>query len=323
MVSLANRRSNLFLVSLTLVVALAAAVPARATPIYSITDLGAMTAPLIANYQGTDPTAFVPLTINAQGQVGWLTSQLQPGQSGDVYYGQLFTSGGYEVGNPGNPFNRPDAATGMYESAYAQYIGTYQNISPPGSLTSEVRALSSSGSVVGGAWSSDVSSSFTPFVHTIARGFVDLNVGNLKVDTLPGGIILYPLQYLGINGQNQVVGTYNFAQLGPPNYGGINHAFIAALAPGTMGYGGVDLNTLIPANSGWILTSATGINDAGQIVGYGINPQGVYAGYELTPVSSQVPEPSVLAFFGLVGLCLGARELTRHNRRDRKVAVES
>jgi probable HAF family extracellular repeat protein len=31
----------------------------------------------------------------------------------------------------------------------------------------------------------------------------------------------------------------------------------------------VDLNTLIPASSGWYLQCAQGINDAGEIVGFG------------------------------------------------------
>jgi probable HAF family extracellular repeat protein len=35
------------------------------------------------------------------------------------------------------------------------------------------------------------------------------------------------------------------------------------------GKGPVDLNTLIPKNSGWLLECAQGINDAGEIVGFG------------------------------------------------------
>jgi len=55
----------------------------------------------------------------------------------------------------------------------------------------------------------------------------------------------------------------------------------------------VDLNTLIPANSGWTLTEAHGINNLGQIAGSGaINREG--HAFLLTPV----PEPT--------GLCLGA-----------------
>jgi hypothetical protein len=43
-----------------------------------------------------------------------------------------------------------------------------------------------------------------------------------------------------------------------------------------------DLNGLIPANSGWELTQATGINDAGQITGYGTF-QGETHAFLLTP----------------------------------------
>ena len=32
----------------------------------------------------------------------------------------------------------------------------------------------------------------------------------------------------------------------------------------------LDLNNLIPPGSGWALTQANGINDAGEIVGYGM-----------------------------------------------------
>jgi probable HAF family extracellular repeat protein len=52
--------------------------------------------------------------------------------------------------------------------------------------------------------------------------------------------------------------------------------------------GGHDLNDLIDPSSGWIITVANGINNSGQIVGEGINPQGQYEEYLLTPI----PEPS-------------------------------
>jgi probable HAF family extracellular repeat protein len=47
----------------------------------------------------------------------------------------------------------------------------------------------------------------------------------------------------------------------------------------------VNLNDLIPADSGWVLTTAYGINDAGQIVGYGYN-KGRQRGFVLTPIKS-------------------------------------
>jgi probable HAF family extracellular repeat protein len=42
------------------------------------------------------------------------------------------------------------------------------------------------------------------------------------------------------------------------------------------------LNRLIPANSGWVLGEANGINDLGQIVGYGTIRRQTHA-FLLTP----------------------------------------
>jgi len=39
----------------------------------------------------------------------------------------------------------------------------------------------------------------------------------------------------------------------------------------------VDLNSLLPANSGWTLTQASAINNEGQIVGYGIHNGATHA----------------------------------------------
>jgi probable HAF family extracellular repeat protein len=54
------------------------------------------------------------------------------------------------------------------------------------------------------------------------------------------------------------------------------------------GGGFVDLNPLIDPLSGWTLEAANGINASGQIVGYGIGPDGDTDAFLLTPV----PEPS-------------------------------
>jgi probable HAF family extracellular repeat protein len=59
-----------------------------------------------------------------------------------------------------------------------------------------------------------------------------------------------------LNNNGQVVGT---AQLG-----GLYHAFVWTAQAGMK-----DLNTLIPAGSGWELVEARGINDSGQITGSG------------------------------------------------------
>lgn len=62
-----------------------------------------------------------------------------------------------------------------------------------------------------------------------------------------------------------------------------------------------NLNDLIPAGCGWTVVDAVDVNNAGQIVGYGINPDGASHAFLLTPI----PEPSVLALaapalFGLL-----------------------
>jgi probable HAF family extracellular repeat protein len=70
----------------------------------------------------------------------------------------------------------------------------------------------------------------------------------------------------------------------------------------------IDLTTDIAfGGAGWTLESATGINDRGQIVGYGQSPQGVTTAFLLTPVPVPVPEPSAWAMMlvGFAGLGYG------------------
>ena len=64
-----------------------------------------------------------------------------------------------------------------------------------------------------------------------------------------------------------------------------------------------DLNTLIPAASGWYLQAATGINNAGRITGYGLVNGETHA-FLLTPVtSSSSGSSSGSTTPGLSGLC--------------------
>jgi hypothetical protein len=76
------------------------------------------------------------------------------------------------------------------------------------------------------------------------------------------------------------------------------HAFLIDTA-GTMR----DLNDLIPPDSGWVLQRADGINDAGQISGYGSAPNGSTRAFLLTPV----PEASFVAPLGFMGIAWSLR----------------
>jgi probable HAF family extracellular repeat protein len=83
-----------------------------------------------------------------------------------------------------------------------------------------------------------------------------------------------------INKSGQVVGESYLTD------GTTTHAFFYS-GTGAM----QDLNHLIDPAGGWTLIAARGINDSGQIVGYGVNPAGQTRAFLLTPV----PEPSTIA----------------------------
>jgi probable HAF family extracellular repeat protein len=74
---------------------------------------------------------------------------------------------------------------------------------------------------------------------------------------------------LGINNVGQVVGEGEVSAL--------VHAFVWSPSTGML-----DLNNLIPANSGWLLQTASAINDQGQIVGVGVL-NGQQEAFLLTP----------------------------------------
>jgi uncharacterized membrane protein len=74
-----------------------------------------------------------------------------------------------------------------------------------------------------------------------------------------------------------------------------------------------DLNSLVPANSGWTITDARDINDRGQIVGTGLY-QGQNVAFEMTP-TRPVPEPSSFLL-----LATGAAFLLRRKKLHRRLS---
>ncbi|MCC7147527.1 MAG: PEP-CTERM sorting domain-containing protein [Phycisphaeraceae bacterium] len=111
-----------------------------------------------------------------------------------------------------------------------------------------------------------------------------------------------------INDSQVVVGTSNPVPFDPAGDGDELHAFIAHLVDkGTNQehFEMLDLNSLLVPNTGWVLREALDINNKGQIVGWGINPQGQERAFLLNVV---VPEPSTATVMLLgVGLCCRRR----------------
>jgi probable HAF family extracellular repeat protein len=132
--------------------------------------------------------------------------------------------------------------------------------------------INEAGQVTGHAWSLS-SNTWHIFLWDSINGIQDL--GALFEDTTSNA--------RAINNSSQIVG---FAYI----TGGNSKAFIWEPERGF-----IDLNTLVPPDSGWELERAHDINDSGQIIGYGII-QGEKHGFLLTPVSELFID-AILNFF--------------------------
>jgi probable HAF family extracellular repeat protein len=142
---------------------------------------------------------------------------------------------GYSTGNAGN-----------YGFIWSKTSGMKSLGKLPGGVTSSASAINDLGQVAGSA---DCGKGCQHAVlWSKAKGSI------LDLGVLAGGAISYAR---GINNVGQVVGFL---------YNGINSFRPFVWSPST---GMLDLNKLIPANSGWLLQKALAINDQGQIVGYG------------------------------------------------------
>jgi probable HAF family extracellular repeat protein len=173
----------------------------------------------------------------------------------------------------------------------------------PGYTFTTATAINNSGQVVG--YSENLGG--TPAAFLYSNGHM-INLG-----TLPG---YASAMAFGINSQGQIVGTSASA-----NAGDLTGTFSSALgANAFIDQNGVmtNLNSLIPSSLGIHLMQALAINDAGQIVTYGVDSYGNSRVFLLTPsgmpapvapvlFGNEVPEPNTLAFAALLAAFAGVK----------------
>jgi probable HAF family extracellular repeat protein len=139
-------------------------------------------------------------------------------------------------------------------AAGMQPVGTL-----PGGVSSDAVGINDLSEIVGTSDSGDAN---MPHAVLWNRAGVGRDLGTLPGGTMSGA---FAINIFGI-----VVGNGNIA-------GGGAHAFVWSANSGMR-----DLNSLIPANSGWELQNAVAINVAGQIVGVG-TVNGQQHAFLLTP----------------------------------------
>jgi probable HAF family extracellular repeat protein len=204
-----------------------------------------------------------------------------------------------------SPRRKPAAARSHLERLEDRWCPSAYNIKDLGTLGgtgSAAYAINSAGDVVGGT--STASGSSPAFLYSYSSGTMT-SLGTLAGDTAAvatalnnsGQVVgnsegsgIHAFLWQSSTGMMQPLGnlggseTFALAVNNPTpahplfvvvGYGGTtaggNHAWLWQ----NNGLGMTDLNNLIPANSGWVLTDADGINDKQQIVGTGtINGQG-------------------------------------------------
>lgn len=193
-------------------------------------------------------------------------------------------------------------ATLFAGSGTATSLGSLGN----GSLFSAANGLNDNNAVVGYSYTGQTVGQLigTSSTTDVQRAFVaqggtitELAPVNLYSPANTGSTTNYHSVATDINNAGLVVGNSQRVQ--------------GSAAVATLWLSGVaiDLNALVPAGSGWNFLSAEGINDAGDITGYG-TIGGVQHAFLLT-----VPEPASLA----ASLLIGAPMM----RRSRRLVVEA
>jgi probable HAF family extracellular repeat protein len=268
---------------------------------YGINSGGLIVGPSLVNENGdTEPHAFVATNtllrtdlgslgggssiawdINDQGQITGESSNAA-GES----HAFLWTSAGMrDIETLGGNYSVGRSVNDRGQVAGESNIGSGQTIrafrftegegmidlGTLGGTNSRAYGINNSGQVVGESDTGPILRSSArlrgvPFLGTRAFLWTE-GVGMTDLGDLGGGTS----GARAISNNGMVVGASNLMS-------GIGHAFFWTRAGGM-----IDLNTLLPLNSGWILTEANGVNDKGQITGLGLH-NGASRAFRLGPL---------------------------------------
>ena len=181
--------------------------------------------------------------------------------SGYVVNGYAINSSGIVVGNYAT-------SSTAAPSAFYDVGTTVTQIHTPADTSSvsyyaTASGINDAGEVVGSAVMSSTATGYHAYSFNISGSGGMQDLGTL------GGDFSWAD---GINSAGQIVGTSTTTTAD-----NMEHAFI--YSGGTM----MDLNSLIPASSGWDLAEAEAVNNSGWIVGYGVNSAGATDAFLLQP----------------------------------------
>lgn len=174
------------------------------------------------------------------------------------------------------------------ESAFLYSNGTMLDIGTLGGSNANPLAINDNGAVTGSSLTAG---------NGANHAFLYSNGNMLDLGALSGGSSIG----FDINMAGQVVGRADYVVNG--KFASVGFLYSAET-------GIIDLNTLLPSSSGLMLTSAQGINDAGQILGTGII-NGQMRDVILTPVPEPETYVMMLVGLGLLGTAVRRRKLAK------------